>query len=222
MRTKLIFATILATLSSPTPAQIRIMRGPGSSGAEQLLDNAPAGYGVSSWRVGQWVRYSISENLGGPAPLGRFRIIQLVGASGDRYWLESSTEFTGGMVGMAPVRKALVPFGGQHDQVGNEAYVLNPSDSSVQHQTMVRAGTARREAPFPEGWTRVGEEQVTVAAGPFAAVHWKKGTQELWTSADAGLIGVVKYSSTDTQIELTAKGNTGAHSKIPFPAGNNR
>jgi hypothetical protein len=211
---------MLALAASPVAAQIRIVRGPGASGAEQLLENAPAAYGVTGWRVGQWVRYSISENVGGPMPMGRFRGFQAVGRSGERFWIESTMEFTGAMQGGGPVTKMLLPFGALRETQGTESYVLSPSDSSVRHTTVVRGGSARRAVTFPEGWTRVGEESVTVAGGTFPAVHWKKGSADLWTSAEAGLIGVVKYSSDDMQIELAAKGDTGARSRIPFPGGN--
>jgi hypothetical protein len=220
MRSTAALALTLALAASPAAAQIRIMRGPGSTGAEMLLDNAPAGYGVGGWRVGQWVRYSISENVGAPMPISRMRTMQVVGRSGERFWIESSTEFSGGVSASSPVQKQLFAFGPTREVQGTESYTLSPSDSSVRHTTVVRGGTARRAAAFPEGWTRVGEESVSVAGGTFQSVHWRKGNEDLWTSADSGMIGVVKYSSNDMQIELAGKGDTGARSRIPFPGGN--
>ena len=68
---------------------------------------------------------------------------------------------------------------------------------------------------FPGSWTRVGDEQVTVAAGQFQATHWRKGNDNLWTSADAGPVGLVKYESDNTIVELTGKGDN-ARSRIPY------
>jgi len=219
MRTIIVLGTTMALATSGLTAQVRVMRfGGGSAGATAILEESPAAFGVSGWQVGQWARYSISQNVGGPMPMAQFRTVSVVGRQGDRWWIETATEFSGLTSGQGPVRKALVPFGPLRELPGGEAYVMNP-DSSVRRESLVRAGTDRPAPAFPQGWTRVGEEQVSVTAGAFRAVHWRKGDTELWTSGDAGPLGVVKFQSASVAIELAARGATGARTRIPFGGG---
>jgi len=213
MRTLALALAATAALAAPASAQIRITRTGAASGGELLLEEAPASFGVGAWQVGQWARYSVAENVGGGMPLGRLRSISVVGQRGERFWVESQTEFTGAMQAAGPVRKMLIPFGALREAVNGESYTLMP-DSSLRRETLLRAGAGNRPPVFPEGWTRVGEEQVTVAAGAFSAVHWRKGGEDLWVSAAAAPVGVVKYASADMQIELAARGDTGARSRI--------
>lgn len=121
---------LLAAMPAVASAQIRIVRGPGA-GPEAILEESPAGFGVEVWRVGQWARYSISENVGTQVPLGRYRTI-------------------------------------------------------------------------------------AVAAGTFHAVHWRRGSDELWASGEASPVGVVRYRTSDVEIELVARSDTGARSRLPF------
>ncbi len=211
-----VLAALLLAQPAAAAAQVRIMRaGGGAQGAEALLQDRPADFGVSGWRVGQWARYSITENVGGPMPMGRFRTIQVVGRSGERYWVESGMEFSGMVQGAAPTQKYLLPFGPIREQVGQDYYTLMPDSSVVQQRLLRQGGGARQRSAFPEGWTRVGEEPITVAAGAFRAVHWRKGGEDLWTSGEAGPVGIVKYTSADMQIELAARGESGARSRVP-------
>jgi hypothetical protein len=204
------------------PAQVRITRGlGGGNAATHLLEDSPSDFGVGGWRVGQWARYSITQNVGAPMPVGQLRTVSVVGRQGDQYWIETQDEFVGAIQRAALTRKALFPFGPLRARVGGESYVLGP-DSSVQRITLVRAGSAQpQRTPFPQGWSRAGEESVTTAAGSFRAVRWRKGTEELWTSGEAGPIGVVRYRSSEFETELAARGETGARSRIPFGGGSN-
>jgi len=209
---------VLLLWPSAADAQVVVRRFGGSGGGPgtQLLNVAPAEYGVREWRAGQWVRYSISQDLGGPMPMVQFRTISVVGRRGEEYWVESGDEFAGMASGQGPVRKVLVPFGPITERVGAEVYVMSP-DSAVRRETLLRSAPgARTRALVPEGWTRVGEESLTTPAGPFRAVHWRKGAEELWTSAEAGPIGLVRYRSADAEIELAGRGESGARSRIPF------
>jgi hypothetical protein len=215
MRTPLLALGLSGALALPAAAQIRITRSGSATGAERLLEASPEGFGIGGWQVGQWARYSVSENAGAPMPLTRLRSISVVGRRGDQFWVESQTEFTGAMQATGPVRKMLIPFGALHEAVNGETYSLMP-DSSVRRETLVRAGGASPAPAFPQGWTRIGEEDVTVVAGAFHAVHWRKGGEDLWLSASAAPVGVVKYASADMQIELVARGDSGARSRIPF------
>lgn len=199
-------------------AQVVIRRFGGGGGdlGSQLLEDAPSAYGVREWRVGQWARYSTSQNLGGPMPMVQFRTVSVVGRRGDDFWVETAEEFAGMASGQGPVRKWAVPFGPLADRVGTEVYVMAP-DSSVRRQTLVRDAPGARPGPaFPQGWTRVGEESLTTPAGAFRTVHWRKGPEDLWTSTDAGPIGLVRYRSAESEIELAGRGETGARSRIPF------
>ena len=216
LRRFLFAAVLLAVPVAAASAQVRIMRaGGGAQGAEALLQDSPSDFGVSGWRVGQWARYSITENVGGPMPMGRFRTVQLVGRSGERFWVEVATEFSGMMSGAGPTQKYLLPFGPVREQVGADYYTLMP-DSALLQQRVLRAGSGSRQRPaFPEGWTRVGEEPLTVAAGSFRTVHWRKGGEDLWISGEAGPVGVVKFTSADMQIELAGRGDTGARARVP-------
>ena len=216
MRWLIVVGAITTLASSRLPAQVRVMRfGGGAGGAAAILEESPAAFGVSGWQVGQWARYSISENMGAPMPMAQLRTVSVVGRQGERFWVETTTEFSGMTSGQGPVRKALTAFGALREQPGSEVYVMNP-DSSVRHESLVRAGNDRPAPAFPQGWTRVGEEQVSVAAGAFTAMHWRKGDAELWTSGDAGPLGVVKYQAPNIAIELAARGATGARSRIPY------
>jgi len=220
MRTLVVVGAIATLAASRLPAQVRVMRfGGGGGAAASVLEESPAAYGVSGWQVGQWARYSISENLGGPMPMAQLRTVSVVGRQGDRWWIETATEFSGMTSGQGPVRKALTAFGALHEQPGSESYTMNP-DSSVRHESLVRAGNDRPGPAFPQGWTRVGEEQVSVAAGSFHAVHWRKADTDLWSSGEAGPLGLVKYQSSNVVIELAARGGSGARSRIPYGGGN--
>lgn len=198
-------------------AQVVIRRGVGGgSGAMQWLEVPPSAYGVTTWTAGQWARYSVSENVGAPMPMMQFRTISVVGRRGTDFWVETADEFGGMASGRGMVRKVLVPFGALAERAGGEAYVMSP-DSSVRRQTLLRAGSgpARRPA-FPDGWARVGEEAVSVGSLTVRAVRWRKGEAELWTAAEAGPLGLVRYRSADLEIELVGSGTSGARSQIPF------
>jgi len=198
-------------------AQVVIRRSAGGgSGGMLWLEAAPSTYGVTAWTVGQWARYSVSENVGAPMPMMQFRTIGVVGRRGNDFWVETADEFGGMASGRGMVRKVLVPFGAIAERAGGETYLMSP-DSSVRRQTLLRAasGPARRAA-FPEGWTRAGEEPVSVGSATVRAVHWRKGETELWTSAEAGPLGLVRYRSADVEVELVGRGASGARSQIPF------
>jgi hypothetical protein len=207
----------LALAAAPTGAQVVVRRFGGASGGPgaQLLDAAPPQYGVREWRVGQWARYSVSQNLGGPMPMVQFRTISIVGRRGADFWVETAEEFSGIASGHGPVRKMLVAFGALVERVGGEAYVMNP-DSSVRRESLVRGGGERARPAFPEGWTRLGEESLTTPAGAVRSVHWRRGEDDAWVSAEAGPIGLVRYRSTAAEIELVGRGESGARSRIPF------
>jgi hypothetical protein len=198
-------------------AQVVIRRGVGgASGGMQWLEVAPASYGVTAWSAGQWARYSVSENVGAPMPMMQFRTISVVGRRGDDFWVETADEFGGMASGRGPVRKLLVPFGAIAERTGGEGYVMSP-DSAVRRQVLLRAGRGPSRPPaFPEGWTRVGEESVSAGSGTVRAVHWRKGEAELWTAAEAGPLGLVRYRAADLEIELVGLGASGARSQIPF------
>jgi len=209
-------ALALWPVAAQSQVVIRRSAGGGSAGM-QWLEVAPAAYGVTAWTAGQWARYSESENMGGGMPLMQFRTIGVVGQRGTDFWVEMADEFGGMASGRGMVRKVLVPFGAIVERTGGESYVMSP-DSAVRRQTLLRAGGgggARRPA-FPEGWTRAGEESVTVGSGTVRAVHWRKGEAEIWTAADAGPLGLVRYRSAELEIELVGRGASGARSQIPF------
>ena len=216
-------AVAALTVATTGSAQIVQFGGPGGGGQRRMMmggaigpfTEAPSSYGVTGWRVGQWVRYSIVQNAG-QVPITQIRTVSVVGQRGEQYWIETQDEFVGMMQTRGPLRKILIPFGAIRERVGTEVYLMGP-DSSVMRQTLVRAGSVGGDADFtfPGGWQRVGEEQVTVQAGTFRAVHWRKGNEHLWTSAEAGPVGVVKYESDAVTIELGSKG-TDARSRIPF------
>ena len=207
----------LALLSAAADAQVVIRRfGAGGGGGMGWLDAAPAQFGVSAWHVGEWARYSVSENLGGGMPMVQFRTVSVVGQRGDGYWVETADEFGGMAAGKGPTRKLLVPFGPIAERVGAEGYVMAP-DSSVRRQTLVRdAGRAAGRPRFPEGWTRAGDESVTTSGGTFHATRWRKSADELWTSAEAGPLGLVRFRSADVEVELVGHAASGARSQIPF------
>jgi len=223
MRTLLLSVVGLA-IAAPLSAQMIVTQGgPGGPGQRRMnlgggqpaLEEAPNEYGVRAWRVGQFARYSISINMG-QMPLQQFRQVSIVGQSGERFWVETSDEFAGGMSSRGPVTKMLIPFGQIRERVGTEIISMTP-DSAIYRRTLVRAGSGGgpQGIEFPGSWTRVGDEQVTVAAGQFQAVHWRKGSENLWTSGEAGPMGLVKYESDTTIIELTGRGDN-ARSRIPF------
>ncbi len=210
-------AAVLALLPAVADAQVVVRRfGGGGGGGATWLDAAPARFGVTAWHVGEWARYSVSENLGGGMPMVQFRTVSVVGRRGEAFWVETADEFGGMAAGKGPTRKLLVPFGPIVERVGAEGYVMAP-DSSVRRQTLVRDAGAQTGSPrFPEGWTRDGEESVTTAGGTFRAAHWRKGADELWTGAGAGPLGLVRYRSADVEIELVGHALSGARSRIPF------
>lgn len=226
MRTMVVLVLVTSLATTVGSSQVIVERG-GPGGGQQMrrmnfgggqpaLEEAPADYGVSGWRVGQFARYSISVNMGG-MPMQQFRQVSVVGRQGDQFWVETMDEFAGNVTARVPVTKMLIAFGPLRERVGTEIITMSP-DSAIYRRTMVRAGSGGATPAglgFPASWTRVGEEQVTVAGGAFRAMHWRKGEEHLWTSAEAGPMGLVKYESDNTIVELTGKGDN-ARSRIPY------
>lgn len=212
----LLLAGLVAVWPAAGTAQI-VVRRTGAGPTADWLSHSPAAYGVTEWTVGQWGRYSMSENVGGPMPMVQYRTVAVVGRRGQDFWVETQEEFAGMMTGRGMVRKMAVPFGPQRERVGGEMLVMQP-DSSVRRSVLLRAGggDGQPAASFPAGWTRVGEESVTTPAGTFRAVRWRRGAEELWASGAAGPVGLVRFRSPSVEIELVARGDTGARSEIPF------
>lgn len=222
MRTMIAAVLLAASAVGAAPAQVVVTRGgPGGGGRMNIggtppvFEEPPAGYGVRGWRVGQWARYSITTTMG-QMPMNQFRQVSIVGQQGERFWVETQDEFTGPMTSRGPVQKMLIPFGVVRERVGTELYTMTP-DSAVFRRTLLRQGSdaGREDIGFPDSWTRVGEEQVQVAAGAFRAVHYRKGEEHLWVSGDAGPLGVVKYETPTLILELAGRGDN-ARSRIPF------
>lgn len=212
---------LMVTVARPAAAQVVFRTGPGGPGdASALLDVAPAAYGVSAWSPGAWARYNLTQTFGPSGQsLTRFRTVSIVGAEGERFWVEVQEEAAGLMRGAQPTRKLLIPFGPVSERAMTEAYALLP-DSSIRHITVVRpAAGDGPPAPFPEGWQREGEETITTPAGEFRTRHYRRGEDELWIAAAAGPLGLVRYRAASVTIELVARGTSGAKSKIPSIAG---
>lgn len=220
----LVLSLVVLGAALPARAQVVIQQqgGPGGGrqqrmtlgGTSPVFEESPAEYGVHAWRVGQFARYSITTNMG-PMPLSQYHQVSIVGQQGDRFWVEIQDEFGGMMASRAPIQKMLIPFGVVRERVGTDIIVMSP-DSAIYRRTLVRAGTGTPESiGFPTGWTRVGEESVTVVGGTFRAMHYRRGTDNLWVSADSGPLGVVKYESDNVIVELTGKGEN-ARSRIPY------
>ena len=214
-RFPLLLAATIGASSIAAQAQV-VVRRTGASPVADWLSHSPAAFGVQGWRVGQWARYSVSENVGAPMPMTRLRTNSIVGRRGADFWVEIQEEFVGMASGRGPVRKLAVPFGPLLQRVGGEALVMNP-DSSVRREVLLRSGSSGGpRASFPEGWTRVGEEEITTPAGSFRTVHHRRGNEDLWASGGAGPVGLVRFRSSELEIELVARGDTGARSLIPF------
>lgn len=186
----------------------------GASDASAVLDAAPAGFGVGGWTVGEWARYNLTQSMGPAGSVIRFRTVSVVGQQDAAFWVEVQEEATGLMRAQLPVRKLLIPFGPVSERGMSEMLTLFP-DSSIRRSTVVRPPNGAGAAPYLQGWQAVGNESVTTAAGTFAAKHWQRGEEELWTAASAGPIGVVRYRGPDVQVELVGHGATGAKSRIP-------
>jgi len=217
-----VLTTLVLGIASSARAQVIIQQGgPGGGrqrmtfgGSNPLFEESPAEYGVRAWRVGQWARYSITTNAG-PMPINQFRQVSIVGQQGDRFWVETQDEMGGMMSSRGPTQKMLIPFGVVRERVGTEVISMSP-DSAIYRRTLPRAGSAAADGiGFPDGWTRVGEEQVTVAGGAFRAVHYRKGNDNLWLSSEASPLGVVKYETDNVIVELTGRGDN-ARSRIPY------
>jgi hypothetical protein len=215
-RSSLLVAGLIAACSVPVHSQVVVHR-TGASPVADWLSHAPSTFGVRGWAVGQWARYSMSENVGAPMPMVQFRTVSVVGRRGTDFWVETQEEFSGMMSGRGPVRKMAVPFGPQRARVGTEVFVMSP-DSAVRREVLLRAASAAGARPtsFPEGWTRVGEESLTTPAGTFTTIHYRRGSEELWASGEAGPVGLVRFRSSSLEIELVARGESGARSAIPF------
>ena len=180
-----------------------------------ILDGAPSGYGVTGWKTGQWARYNINRALNPQFSIEQFRLVSVVGQDGGKYWVEVQDDMMTPQRQTMPIRKLLLPFGAVDDARMSEELILQ-RDSSIRRTTIVRPPKAEEEKkPFPSGWTKVGDEDVTTPAGTFHSTHWKMGSDELWVSSQAGPIGVVKYQGNDTKVELVARSDTGAKSRIP-------
>ena len=148
-------------------------------------------------------------------PMIQFRTVGVVGRRGDDFWVETADEFGGMASGRGMVRKLLVPFGAIEERAGGEAYVMSP-DSAVRRQTLLRAGGRPGGAPhLPRGLDagRRGSGAGRARAS-LRAVHWRRGNAELWTSAEAGPLGLVRYRSPD--LEIAPKGTSSLRT-IPRP-----
>lgn len=215
-RCSVLVAALIAAAAVPGHTQV-VVRRTGASPVADWLSHSPSAFGVQGWTVGQWARYTMSENVDAPMPMVQFRTVSVVGRRGTDYWVETQEEFSGMMSGRGPVRKMAVPFGPQRPRVGTEVLVMSP-DSAVRREILLRAASAagERSTSFPEGWTRVGQESLTTAGGTFRTVHYRRGSEELWASGDAGPVGLVRIRSSSLEIELVARGESGARSVIPF------
>jgi hypothetical protein len=213
-------AAVVALQPAVGRAQVVVRRfGGAGTGGTQWLDVSPERYGVSGWDVGAWSRYSVSENMGAGMPMVQFRTIGVVGRRGEAFWVETSDEFGGMTSGRGPTRKLLIPFGPVAERVGGEGYLMG-ADSSIRRQTLLRAaGGSERRPGFPDGWTRAGEETITTPAGSFRTAHWRRGSDEIWTSGEAGPLGLVRFRSADVEVELVGHGASGARSQIPYGGG---
>lgn len=216
-RSVFLAAALVGAASVPARGQVVVRRmGGGVSSEGDWLALSPAVFGVQEWRVGQWARYSQSQNVGAPMPLMQLRTINVVGRRGTDFWIETQEEASGLASGRGPTRKMAVPFGPLQLRVGSESLVMSP-DSEVQRVALLRSGrSAGARISFPQGWTRVGEEEITTPAGTFSTVHYRRGSDELWAAGGAGPVGLVRFRSADMEIELVARGETGARSIIPF------
>ncbi len=221
----LVVTMVVLGAALPARAQVVIQQGgPGPGGGRQqrmtlggtnpVFEESPAEYGVRAWRVGQFARYSITTNAG-QMPISQYHQVSIVGQQGDRFWVEVQDEFGGMMTSRAPIQKMLIAFGVVRERVGTDIIVMSP-DSSIYRRNLVRAASGAPESiEFPASWTRVGDESVTVVGGTFRATHYRKGSDNLWLSPDAGPLGVVKYESDNVIVELTGKGEN-ARSRIPY------
>jgi hypothetical protein len=221
-RWSVLLTALLGATSVPGQAQVVVRRMGGgggfAGGASEgwLSQTPPAAFGVREWRAGQWARYSVSENVGASMPMMQLRTISVVGRRGADFWVETQVELSGLATGSGPVRKLAIPFGPPQARLGSEEIVMSP-DSSVRRQVLLRSGgTGSPRAPFPEGWTRVGEEEITTPAGSFRTVHYRRASDELWAAGGAGPLGLVRFRSAELEIELVARGETGARSRISF------
>jgi hypothetical protein len=222
---------VLGLVALPVLAQAQVVVGPGggttmrfSTGSRSglagadVLERAPEANGVTAWTVGQWARYSSTRVLNAQYGISAqsFRLVSVLAKNGGKYWVEVQDDVMSPQRQALPIRRMLVPFGPLNRNAASETLVLDPQDSSIVKMTTLRAGTQADTVPaFPQGWTKVGPEDVTAAGATFHTTHWKKGAEEVWVAANAGPIGVVKFRSDDTTVELVARGETGAKSKIP-------
>lgn len=212
-------AVLLLAIPAALAGQVLTRFGPGTtSPGTELMERAPSTFGVTAWTVGQWARYNINRTLNAQMGLTvqQFRQLSVVGQSGDQFWVEVQDDMMTPNRQTMPIRKMLLPFGPVSEAAMTEM-LMTQADSSIRRVTMVRPPRRPDDAPkpFPEGWNKVGDEEVSTAAGKFRSVHWKKGGDEVWVSAQAGPIGVVKFQSEGTTIELVARSETGAKSRIP-------
>ena len=205
---------------SAARAQMIIRRGGPGGGNDpgMLLDVAPGAYGVTGWHAGEWARYNSTQALGPQMTMTRFRTFSILENTNDKWWVEIEEESTGAIRLVQPLQKILVPFGSMTERTMSEALILFP-DSSIRHTTVLRPPKGNETAAFPQGWQKGADESITTPAGTFKASKYKKGEQELWVSASASPLGLVRYRNPDTTIELVARGATGAKSKIPEGVG---
>jgi hypothetical protein len=132
--------------------------------------------------------------------------------SGEAYWMEIGHVM--GREGSMMYSKALVTKDFQFTKIvfqqpGQPAMEMpfNPNESGKNHMKEEMAK-----------WSEVGTESVTVPAGTFSCIHWKKddGTDEVWTSDKVTPMAMVKQVGKNHSMVLT-KIITGATDHIKGP-----
>jgi hypothetical protein len=122
-----------------------------------------------------------------------------------------------------------------HDMQGKGTmymkFLLTKDDFQVQRMIMQLPGRPAMELPTNmmaaqhnqvveamSNWAQVGNESVTVPAGTFTCVHWKKndGTSEVWANESISPFGLVKEIGSGTTMVLT-KVLTGVQDHITGP-----
>src|SRR5262245_2442412 len=91
----LLLASVAPLTAAPLYAQMTFRVGPGGMGGAggEMLDRAPAPFGVPGWKVGEWARYSIQVSMGQAGmQMQSFRTVSVVGEDAGKFWVEVSEE----------------------------------------------------------------------------------------------------------------------------------
>jgi len=169
--------------------------------------------------VGAWAEYLVTSE--GEKPL--VTRLSIVGQEGEAFWYEAVVPMgeEGDMI-----TKLLVAGDPQSPESVRRMILKMGDQPAMEMPTEAPEGTEGAEVELPKGeFTELGVETVVVPAGTFEAKHVRvvheETTGDVWLATGVGPYGMVKTTSGDIEMVLTAYGDDAKSviTETPVPFG---